>query len=71
MKDAGPRAQWDNRVLTLIGFAVELGNVWRYLYFVKGNGRGEWCNSCQIHNLKAEVVWELNRTNLKSSGDKS
>ena len=48
-KDAGPRAQWDNKVqflLTLIGFAVGLGNVWRFSYFVKRNGRGEWCNSC-------------------------
>ena len=38
-----PRAQWDNRlqfILTLIGFAVGLGNVWRFSYYVKKNGGG-------------------------------
>jgi len=38
-----PRAQWDNRVqflLTLVGFAVGLGNVWRFSYYVKKNGGG-------------------------------
>lgn len=39
-----PRAQWDNRIqflLTLIGFAVGLGNVWRFSYYVKKNGGGK------------------------------
>ena len=39
-----PRVQWDNKVqflLTLIGFAVGLGNVWRFSYYVKRNGGGE------------------------------
>ena len=38
-----PRAQWDNKfqfILTLIGFAVGLGNVWRFSYYVKKNGGG-------------------------------
>lgn len=38
-----PRVQWDNRIqfiLTLIGFAVGLGNVWRFSYYVKKNGGG-------------------------------
>ena len=40
-----PRAQWDNRIqflLTLIGFAVGLGNVWRFSYYVKKNGGGRF-----------------------------
>jgi len=38
-----PRVQWDNKlqfILTLIGFAVGLGNVWRFSYYVKRNGGG-------------------------------
>ena len=50
-KDTGPRAQWDNKVqflLTLIGFAVGLGNVWRFSYFVKRNGGGWWVQSSKM-----------------------
>ena len=39
------RAQWDNRfqfILTLIGFAVGLGNIWRFSYYVKKNGGGSY-----------------------------
>ena len=41
--DTVSRVQWDNKfqfILTLIGFAVGLGNVWRFSYYVKRNGGG-------------------------------
>ena len=37
------RGQWDNRgqyILTLLGYAVGLGNVWRFSYLVAKNGGG-------------------------------
>ena len=43
-KDKKTRAQWDNKIqflLTLIGYAVGLGNVWRFSYLVNRNGGGE------------------------------
>lgn len=43
-KDKKARAQWDNKIqflLTLIGYAVGLGNVWRFSYLVNRNGGGE------------------------------
>lgn len=38
------RVQWDNRaqyILTLVGYAVGLGNLWRFSYLVAKHGGGE------------------------------
>ena len=45
------REVWDNRfqfILTLVGYAVGLGNVWRFSYLVSRNGGSEYNIKCLI-----------------------
>ena len=46
------RAKWDNKVqfvLTLVGYAVGLGNIWRFSYLVNRNGGGKLNSARQIN----------------------
>jgi hypothetical protein len=67
------RNKWDNRfqyILTLVGFAVGLGNVWRFSYLVAKNGGGKYYYVCHIDtfwlksllfvNIKCVINWPIN-----------
>lgn len=46
--DAPQRAAWDNKMqfmLSIIGYSVGLGNIWRFPYLCQQNGGGEYCSS--------------------------
>lgn len=67
--DVEDRPKWDNKIqylLTSIGFAVGLGNVWRFPYLCQIYGGGEWAQT-QISTISILHTFRMCRARLLES----
>lgn len=55
----GDRAAWSNKMqffLSIIGYSVGLGNIWRFPYLCQQNGGGEWDDSyCRLRAVETHT----------------
>lgn len=57
-KQPPPRETWDKKVeflLAVVGFAVDLGNVWRFPYICYQNGGGK--DGCILYLNLVSLFW--------------